>query len=119
MIPDDAPDGPWLRARLRPLVGLAAPEAAREENFAAWRAFVELLAEDRPTVLVVEDLHWADAALLDFLEHLADHAEGVPLLLVATARPELYRAGARAGRPRRATWPGSTWPRWARPRPPG
>ena len=89
VIPEEAPDAAWLRARLRPLAGLAAPEAAREENFAAWRAFVELLAEDRPTVLLVEDLHWADQALLDFLEHLAEHIEGVPLLLVATARPEL------------------------------
>jgi class 3 adenylate cyclase/tetratricopeptide (TPR) repeat protein len=90
IIPEDAPDAPWLRARLRPLAGLPAPEAGREENFAAWRAWIELLAEFRPTVLVVEDLHWADAALLDFLEHLADHVEGVPLLLVATARPELF-----------------------------
>jgi class 3 adenylate cyclase/tetratricopeptide (TPR) repeat protein len=89
VIPEDAAEGPWLRARLRPLAGLAAPHASREENFAAWRAFVELLAEDRPSVLVVEDLHWADTALLEFLEHLADHIEGVPLLLVATARPEL------------------------------
>ena len=109
MIPADAPDGPWLRARLRPLAGLAAPEAAREENFAAWRAFVELLAEDRPTVLVVEDLHWADAALLEFLEELADHVEGVPLLLVATARPSCT-SGHRAGRARRATWPGEPGP---------
>ena len=90
VIPDDAPDAPWLRARLRPLAGLPAPEAALEENFAAWRAFVELLAEDRPTVLVFEDLHWADEALLEFVEQLADYAEGVPLLLVGTARPELY-----------------------------
>jgi class 3 adenylate cyclase/tetratricopeptide (TPR) repeat protein len=89
MIPADAREGPWLRTRLRPLAGLAAPEASREENFAAWRAFVELLAENRPTVLVVEDLHWADAALLEFLEQLTDHIEGVPLLLVATTRPEL------------------------------
>jgi predicted ATPase len=37
-----------------------------------------------------EDLHWADPALLAFLEHLADWAEGVPLLLLCTARPELY-----------------------------
>ena len=43
-----------------------------------------------PTVLVFEDLHWADEALLAFLEHLADWAEGVPLLVVCTARPELY-----------------------------
>ena len=90
VIPDDAPDAPWLRARLRPLAGLPAPEAALEENFAAWRAFVELLAEDRPTVLVFEDLHWADEALLEFVEQLADYAEGVPLLLVGTARPELH-----------------------------
>jgi class 3 adenylate cyclase/tetratricopeptide (TPR) repeat protein len=89
MIPGDAAEGPWLRARLRPLAGLAAPEASREENFAAWQAFIELLAEDSPTVLVVEDLHWADAALLEFLEQLTDHIEGVPLLLVATTRPEL------------------------------
>jgi class 3 adenylate cyclase/tetratricopeptide (TPR) repeat protein len=90
VVPADAPDAAWLRARLRPLAGLAAPQAAREENFAAWRAFIELLAEDRPLVLVVEDLHWADAALLEFLGHLAGHAADVPLLLVATARPELF-----------------------------
>ena len=41
-------------------------------------------------MLVFEDLHWADEAMLAFLEHLADRAEGVPLLLVGTARPELY-----------------------------
>ena len=37
-----------------------------------------------------EDLHWADDALLSFLEHLADWSEGVPLLVLCTARPELY-----------------------------
>ncbi len=41
-------------------------------------------------MLVFEDLHWADEALLHFLESLADVAESVPLLLVGTARPELY-----------------------------
>ena len=41
-------------------------------------------------MLVFEDLHWADDALLEFLERLADRAEGVPLLIVCTARPELY-----------------------------
>ena len=48
------------------------------------------MAEWRETVLVFEDLHWADPALLSFLEHLAEWAEGVPLLLLCTARPELY-----------------------------
>jgi class 3 adenylate cyclase/tetratricopeptide (TPR) repeat protein len=90
VVPDAQPDAPWLRRRLRPLVGVEGPEAAREENFAAWRAFLELLAEDGPFVFVIEDLHWADEALLAFLEHLAEYAEGVPMLLVATARPELF-----------------------------
>jgi len=41
-------------------------------------------------VLCVEDLHWADGALLAFFEFLAIHAVAVPLLVVATARPELF-----------------------------
>jgi hypothetical protein len=39
---------------------------------------------------VLEDLHWADDALLSFVEHLADWSDGVPLLVLCTARPELY-----------------------------
>jgi class 3 adenylate cyclase/tetratricopeptide (TPR) repeat protein len=90
IIPDAHADAAWLRQRLRPLVGLEGPPAAREENFAAWRGFLESLAEADPSVFVFEDLHWADDALLAFLEHLADHVEGVPMLLVGTARPELF-----------------------------
>jgi len=51
---------------------------------------LEQIADDRPTVLVFEDLHWADEAMLAFLEHLIDRAEGVTLLVICTARPELY-----------------------------
>ena len=81
----------WFRQRLLPLLGIGASTSAeREELFAAWRRFLEHLAEAEPTVLVFEDLHWADDALLAFLEHLADRAEGVPLLIVCTARPELF-----------------------------
>jgi class 3 adenylate cyclase/tetratricopeptide (TPR) repeat protein len=83
-------DAQWLRQRLRPLVGLDAPEAAPEENFAAWRVFLEHLAEQRPSVFVFEDLHWADQTFLAFLEHLAEYAEGVPMLLLGTSRPELF-----------------------------
>ncbi len=43
-------------------------------------------------MLVFEDLHWADDALLSFLEHLADWSQGVPLLVLCTARPELQEA---------------------------
>ena len=86
------PEGPerdLLRARLRPLLGLEAEEASREENFAAWRAFLEAQAAQGPTVLVVEDLHWADDPMLAFLDDLAQNVGDVPLLLLATARQEV------------------------------
>ncbi len=82
---------PWFRQRLLPLLGIEATSTAeREELFTAWRRFLEHIAELDPTVLVFEDLHWADDAMLAFLEHLADRAEAVPLLVVGTARPELF-----------------------------
>jgi class 3 adenylate cyclase/tetratricopeptide (TPR) repeat protein len=89
-LPPDDPDRVWLRARLSPLVGAGGEPAAQEESFTAWRRFLEALASERPAVLLFDDLHWADAALLSFLEHLADWSEGVPLLVLCTARPELY-----------------------------
>jgi class 3 adenylate cyclase/tetratricopeptide (TPR) repeat protein len=89
----DSEDAQWLERHLRPLVGLeATPELAadrRSEAFAAWRRFIEALAEHRPIVLVFEDLHFADDGLLDFVDYLVDWASGVPILVVATARPEL------------------------------
>ena len=88
----DQREAAWVTGHLSPLVGLAGGELGsdrREEAFAAWRRFCEALAEQAPAVLVMEDLHWADEALLDFLDHMLDWAVDVPLLVVATARPEL------------------------------
>ena len=86
---DDA-EREWLVRHTRPLVGLEGAERTeREEAFAAWRRLLEAAAEQRPLVLVFEDLHWADDGLLDFVDHLADWATTVPLLIVGTARPEL------------------------------
>ena len=85
-------DAAWVKRRLGPLVGLTGEETshgAREEGFPAWRRFLEGVAERGPTVLVFEDLHWADDGLLDFLDELAEYTTGVPLLVVCTARPEL------------------------------
>ncbi|HEU5491570.1 MAG TPA: AAA family ATPase [Gaiellaceae bacterium] len=90
-VPDES-DGAWIERRLRPLAGLEADETMgdrREEAFSAWRRFLEAIADDRPLVLVFEDLHWADEALLDFVDYLVDWASGVPLLVLCTARPEL------------------------------
>jgi class 3 adenylate cyclase/tetratricopeptide (TPR) repeat protein len=90
-------DRSWLLARLLPLIGVTidagasgGSSASQEESFTAWRRFVESLAATGPAVLVVEDIHWADPALLSFLEHLTSWAEGVPLLVICTARPELF-----------------------------
>jgi predicted ATPase/class 3 adenylate cyclase len=97
----DEPEREWLIQRLAPLVGVeaAGPPAERQESFTAWRRYLETLASARGTVLVFEDLHWADDALLAFLEHLAEWAEDVPLLIICNARPELYerRPGWGAG----------------------
>jgi predicted ATPase len=68
----------------------APPAAGREESFAAWKRFLELVAATGPAVFVFEDLHWADQAMLAFLEHLAATSTGVPMLLVCSTRPELY-----------------------------
>jgi predicted ATPase len=89
-IPEHEPDRAWLKARLAPLVGAGGEPAAQEESFTAWRRFLEGLAAQNPTVLVVDDLHWADEPMLAFLEHLADWSAGVPLFLLCTARPELH-----------------------------
>ncbi len=81
----------WTKDRVGALVGLqtgsAPPQQA--EAFTAWRQFVVSNARGRPTVLVIEDLQWADDTLVAFLGHLADLVAGLPLLLITTARPEL------------------------------
>ncbi|MDX6327154.1 MAG: hypothetical protein QOK15_3508 [Nocardioidaceae bacterium] len=87
---DDPTERSWFLDRLSPLLGLSTTSGSREETFTAWRRFLEAAAVENPTVCVIEDLHWADEALLGFIEHLAEWSQGVPLLVVCTARPELY-----------------------------
>jgi class 3 adenylate cyclase/tetratricopeptide (TPR) repeat protein len=104
----DPSEREWLKARLAPLVGLATAAEApsgRDESFMAWRRFLQLVATQGPLVLVIEDLHWADPPLLDFLEQLLHQAGAADLLVVATARPELLdrRPGWGAGQPNATT----------------
>ncbi len=82
----------WLRVQLQTLVGPVSDREApvdRAESFAAWTRFLELTARVTPSVMVIEDLHWAEPAMLEFLDHLIDQAAEVPLLVLCTARPEL------------------------------
>jgi class 3 adenylate cyclase/tetratricopeptide (TPR) repeat protein len=89
----DQDEREWLQLRLAPLLGLvgdATAPAEQAEQFTAWRRFLEAMAARGPLTLVVEDMHWADDALLAFLDYLLGAVRGVALLIVTTARPELF-----------------------------
>jgi class 3 adenylate cyclase len=97
LLESDPPDVQIRRLGVRPILGLTLgldtagdlhPLAARDRLHAAWVEFTEELSADRPVVLFVEDLHWAEEPLLDLLERLAEDVRG-PLLVLGTARPEL------------------------------
>src|SRR5919198_2112056 len=86
----DPEERSWVEPRLAQLLGLAGETPFdREDLFAGWRLFFERLADQSPTVLVFEDLQWADASLLDFVEYLLDWSRNHPLYVLTLARPEL------------------------------
>jgi class 3 adenylate cyclase/tetratricopeptide (TPR) repeat protein len=88
----DPEEQKWLTTSLAPLVGTIEGSATStpESSFGSWQRFLEGVAAQRPLIAVFEDLHWADEQLLAFIEHLVDWSSGVPLLVLCTARPELY-----------------------------
>ena len=80
----------WVEVRLAHLLGLAeAPPGDRNELFSAWRTFFERIAAHGPTVMVFEDLQWADAGLIDFVESILEWSSNHPILVITLARPEL------------------------------
>jgi class 3 adenylate cyclase/tetratricopeptide (TPR) repeat protein len=87
----------FVEPRLAHLLGLEESPLGDQENlFAAARMFFERLAQAGPAVLLFEDIHWADSALLDFIEYLIEWSRDVPLFVLTLARPELAD--------RRPTW---------------
>ncbi|MGB2953785.1 MAG: adenylate/guanylate cyclase domain-containing protein [Gaiellaceae bacterium] len=93
----DAEERSFVEPRLAHLLGLAEHQARdKQDLFAAWRLFFERLADGYPTVLAFEDMQWADASLLDFVEYLLDWSRNHPIFVVTLARPELLE--------RRPTW---------------
>jgi class 3 adenylate cyclase/tetratricopeptide (TPR) repeat protein len=85
----DVDERAFVEPRLAVLVGASDRGFSREDLFAGWRLFLERLARLRPVVLVVEDLHWGDAGLFDFLEYLLDWSAAFPIYILTLARPEL------------------------------
>jgi class 3 adenylate cyclase/tetratricopeptide (TPR) repeat protein len=80
--------------------GAPDPEQARstEETFWAYRKLFEALAQERPLVLVLEDIHWAEPMLLDLIEHVVEWTQKAPIMILCLARPDLLDE--------RAGWPG-------------
>jgi predicted ATPase/class 3 adenylate cyclase len=86
----DAGDRAFVEPRLQHLLGLAdrvAPD--RQDLFSGWRLFLERMAEQYPVILVVEDIQWADAALIEFLEYLLEWSRAFPIFVLTLARPEV------------------------------
>jgi class 3 adenylate cyclase/tetratricopeptide (TPR) repeat protein len=87
----------FAEPRLAHLLGLDEGSGyERDDLFAAWRLFFERLADVYPVVLAFEDMQWADASLLDFVEYLLEWSRSSPICVVTLARPELLE--------RRPTW---------------
>ena len=87
----DAPGADVVASRLTELFSGAAV-ARRDEIFWAFRRLLEWLAADRPVVVVLDDLHWAEPTLLDLVDHVVDWTRDVALLVLCMARPELLEA---------------------------
>jgi class 3 adenylate cyclase/tetratricopeptide (TPR) repeat protein len=80
----------WMGPRLEQLLGMSDADAGgRDDLFAAWRSFFERVAGDNTLVMVFEDLHWADAGQLDFIDHLLEWSRGHAIYIITLARPEL------------------------------
>ena len=87
----------FVEPRLAQLLGLEDRPPGDETNlFAAWRLFFERMSDADPVILIFEDIHWADSALLDFIEHLLDWSRERPIFILTLSRPELLD--------RRPTW---------------
>ncbi|MEN3343286.1 MAG: hypothetical protein V7644_2690, partial [Actinomycetota bacterium] len=76
-------------ARVASVLGLSSEQFPLQELFWGTRKLLELLAAERPLVVVLEDLHWAEPTFLDLVEHLVETVEESPVLLLCNARPDL------------------------------
>jgi predicted ATPase/class 3 adenylate cyclase len=86
----DPEERSFVEPRLQHLLGLTervAPD--RQDLFSGWRLFLERMAQQYPVILVVEDIQWADAALIEFLEYLLEWSRAFPIFVLTLARPEV------------------------------
>ena len=93
--------GPIVTRLILGAIGANDQPGSPEETAWAFRRLFETLALSRPLVVVVDDIHWADSALLDLFEYVLGFSSGAPILLLCLARPDVF----------------DTRPSWAAPRP--
>jgi predicted ATPase len=108
------PQRPAIRARLAVMMGLLPPTIAMPDTLAervdkeiGWgiRHYVDAVARGGPLILVVDDLQWAEAPVIETFEQLAERSSDVPMLLICIARPEFLEARRdwAAGKPNSTT----------------
>jgi len=113
LLRDDA-QRPAIRARLSVMLGFEAPEAVmpdtpadRVERELAWgmRRYLEALAKAAPLIVVVDDLQWAEPAVVGMIEQLVERVSNAPILVICIARPEFLegRRDWSSGKPNSTT----------------
>jgi predicted ATPase len=82
-------------SRQTPHATYMTAEISQAELHWGIRRFLQLLATERPLVVVFEDLHWAEPTLLDLIAYVVEEIDGGPLLVLATGRPSCSSRGRR------------------------
>ena len=83
------PDAKTVATSIGGAIGQSEIHGPAEETFWAVRKLFEALARERPLVVVLEDIHWAEPTFLDLIDHVAEWSRDAPILLLCLARPEL------------------------------
>jgi class 3 adenylate cyclase/tetratricopeptide (TPR) repeat protein len=97
-------DADLVALRVGVALGAVTAPASSEEIAWGFRRLFETLARERPLIVVFDDIHWAEPTLLDLIEYVATFAQDVPLVILCTARPDLFdnRPGWTTPKPNRS-----------------
>ncbi len=86
----DGEDAELAASRVATALATAETAAASEEIAWGFRKLFEALAQAKPLIVVLDDIHWAEPTLLDLIEYVSTFAQDAPLLLLCMARPDLF-----------------------------